>query len=52
MKKRIGSIISFFGTVYTIHEIVKDDVVRVKQNNGVIVTLWFPCLRGREVLTY
>lgn len=46
-----GMLIGFFGTLYLIHEVIDYDVVSVKQNNGIIVNLWFPDSPGCEIFS-
>lgn len=50
-KLEVGMRVSFFGTEYTISEVVDYDIIKVVQKNGIKTTLWFPALPGREILT-
>lgn len=49
---RRGSVISFYGTQHTVNSIVSDDEIRVKLNNGVLITLWWTDRAGCEVIEY
>jgi len=46
-----GLKISFYGTVYTIYKVHDIDIIEVILNNDIKITLWFPDLPGREIIT-